>query len=103
MFRVSILYPNEPGKKFDWDHYINKHMVLAQERLEPFGLVRTEVDKAVTAEGPGASPFIGAGHLYFDSVEDFQKGFAEHGAEFMADMPNYTDIMPQIQISEIVK
>jgi hypothetical protein len=35
-------------------------------------------------------------------VEDFQKGMAAHGQELMADIPNYTNIPPTIQISEIV-
>jgi hypothetical protein len=33
---------------------------------------------------------------------DFQKGIAAHGTEIMGDIPNDTDISPQIQISEVV-
>jgi hypothetical protein len=36
------------------------------------------------------------------SGDDFQKEIAPHGTEIMGDIPNYTDISPQIQISEIV-
>ncbi len=36
-------------------------------------------------------------------LEEFQTGFFTHAAEFTADMPNYTDLVPQVQISEIVK
>jgi hypothetical protein len=35
-------------------------------------------------------------------VADFQKGIGTHSQEIMGDIPNYTDIAPQIQISEIV-
>jgi uncharacterized protein (TIGR02118 family) len=45
---------------------------------------------------------VAACHLYFNAVADFQKGIAAHGTEIMGDIPNYTDISPQIQISEIV-
>jgi hypothetical protein len=31
-----------------------------------------------------------------------EKGIGAHGAEIMGEIPNYTDISPQIQISEIV-
>ncbi len=41
------------------------------------------------------------GHLYFDSVEEFQTAFTPHAAEIMADIPNYTNIQPVIQISEV--
>ena len=103
MIRVSVLYANEAGKKFDADYYRNKHMPLAGERLKPFGLVRYEVDKGLAGGAPNApAPFIGACHFYFNSLEDFQKGMGAHGQELMADIPNYTNIGPTIQISEIV-
>ena len=47
MIRVTVLYPNESGKKFDMDYYTHKHMKLVSERLKTFGVVRTEVDKGV--------------------------------------------------------
>ena len=104
MIRVSVLYPHGPDKKFDWDYYINKHMVTADQQLGPFGLVRSEVDRGVGSAEPGApAPFVAIAHLYFNSMEDFQKAFSAHGAEAMADIPNFTDIQPQIQISDIVK
>jgi uncharacterized protein (TIGR02118 family) len=52
---------------------------------------------------PGApAPFVCVGHLYFNSVDDFQKGIVTHGKELMGDVPNYTNIQPRVQISEIV-
>jgi uncharacterized protein (TIGR02118 family) len=41
-------------------------------------------------------------HIFADSVEAFQKGFGPHAKEIMADIPNYTDIAPVMQISEVV-
>jgi uncharacterized protein (TIGR02118 family) len=41
------------------------------------------------------------GHLYFDSVADFQAAFGPHAAAIKADIPNYTDIQPTIQINEV--
>jgi uncharacterized protein (TIGR02118 family) len=103
MIRVTVLYPNESGKKFDVDYYINKHMKMVSERLKSFGLVRTEVDKGVAGGGPGApAPYVCIGHVYVSSVADFQKGMGAHGKEIMGDIPNYTNIQPTIQISEIV-
>jgi uncharacterized protein (TIGR02118 family) len=103
MIRVSVLYANEAGKKFDAEYYKNKHMKLAGERLKSFGLLRYEVDKGLAGGAPGAAaPFIGSCHFYFNSVEEFQKGMGAHGQELMADILNYTNIQPTIQISEIV-
>jgi uncharacterized protein (TIGR02118 family) len=98
MIRVSVLYPKEADKKFDFDYYINKHMVMAHQKLDPAGLVKSEVDKAADEN----SPFMAAGHLYFKSMEDFQNGFLPHLGDFGADLVNYTDVVPQLQISEII-
>jgi hypothetical protein len=32
MIRVSVLYPNESGKKFGHDYYANTHMPLTARR-----------------------------------------------------------------------
>lgn len=103
MVRISVLYPNEPGRKFDHDYYAEKHMPLVHRRLSPLGLLRYEVDKGLGgAASESKPPFVGACYLYFNSVEEFRNAMGKHGAELMGDVPNYTDIQPQIQISEIV-
>jgi uncharacterized protein (TIGR02118 family) len=38
--------------------------------------------------------------MVFDSVDAFQAAFGPHAKTIMADIPNYTDIQPTIQISE---
>jgi uncharacterized protein (TIGR02118 family) len=103
MIRVSVLYPNTPDGKFDLDYYTGKHMSLVTDRLKPLGLQRWEVDKGLAGGSPDApAPFVAVGHIYFNSVEEFQKAFGAHGAELMGDIPNFTNIEPQVQISEII-
>ena len=103
MIRVTVLYPNKLGGKFDHAYYAERHMKLVNEKLGPMGLVKTEIDMGVAGVPPGSSaPYVALGHLIFNSIEDFQKGFAAHGEELGSDRSNYTDIEPQVQISEIV-
>ncbi len=103
MIRVSVLYPMGEGKKFDATYYLQKHMPLVRERLGKAGLVRAEVDKGIAGGAPGApAPYVYIAHLYFNSIADFQKAMAVHGKEIMGDVPNYTNIPLQVQISEIV-
>jgi uncharacterized protein (TIGR02118 family) len=103
MIKVTVLYPNEEGKKFDMDYYTGTHMPLVHSRLDSMGLLRTEVEKGVSSADPNApAPFVAIGVLYFNTVEEVHEGFKTHGREVMGDIPNYTDISPQIQISEIV-
>lgn len=103
MVRISVLYPNEPGRKFDHEYYAKKHMPLVQKRLSALGLLRYEVDRGLAGATPESRPpFVGACYLYFNSAQEFRNAMGKHGAELMGDVPNYTDIPPQIQISEIV-
>lgn len=103
MIRVSVLYPGKEGAKFDHAYYAQKHMPLVKKRLGSMGLVRLEIDRGLRGGAPGApAPFVSVGHLYFHSAADFEKGMKVHGAELMGDAPNYTNIQPQVQVSEIV-
>jgi uncharacterized protein (TIGR02118 family) len=103
MIRVSVMYPSGEGKKFDYDYYVNKHMALVRNRIGGAGLRRLEVDRGVAGGAPGApAPLACVAHLYFDSVADFQAAMKPHGKELFADVPNFTDITPQVQIAEII-
>ncbi len=103
MIKVSVLYPNEEGKKFDMDYYTGKHMPLVHSRLDSMGLLRSEVEKGISSADPSApAPFVAIGVLYFSTTDEVHEGFKTHGHELIGDIPNYTDISPQFQISEVV-
>jgi uncharacterized protein (TIGR02118 family) len=102
MIKVSVLYPNGPGKRFDIDYYCRVHMPMVQERLGP-ALQRIAVERGLTGGEAGSSPpFLACGHLYFETVEAFQKAFAPQAGPILADIPNYTDATPVIQIGEVM-
>jgi len=101
MIKVTILYPNDKGSKFDIDYYCKKHMPMVQQKLGA-ACKKIAVDYGIEGGAPGSKPgFAAAGHLYCDSVEAFRAAFGPHAKEIMADIPNYTDIPPTIQISEV--
>jgi uncharacterized protein (TIGR02118 family) len=103
MIRISVMYPSAEGKTFDHRYYADKHMALVRERWGGMGLVRTEVDRGVGGGTPGApAPYIAVGHVYFNSLQAFQGASQAHGKELFADVPNFTNIPPQVQISEII-
>ena len=104
MIKVSVLYPNESGKKFDMDYFTNKHIPMVRQRLDGGGLLRSEFEGGISSADPSApAPFVAIGVLYFNVVEEVHEAFKTHGREIMGDIPNYTDIAPQIQISEVVE
>ena len=102
MVKISVMYPYNPGSRFDMAYYRDKHMPLVKARMGD-ALKFYTVDKGVSGGAPGSpATYAAAGHLHCDSVEAFQKGFGPHTKEIMGDIPNYTDIAPLIQISEVV-
>jgi uncharacterized protein (TIGR02118 family) len=101
MIKVSVLYPAGESTKFDMDYYCKSHMPMVQQKLGA-ACKNTAVELGLGGGAPGAPPTYAAmGHLYFDSVADFQAAFAPHAAAIMADIPNYTNVQPVIQISEV--
>jgi len=101
MIKVSVFYPYEEGKKFDMDYYLNSHIPMVQEKVG-VALKGGAVEQGLSGVAPGSpATYVAMGHLLFDSVEAFQSSFGPHSEAIMADIPNYTDIQPTIQISEV--
>ena len=102
MIKVSVMYPDRPGARFDHEYYRDKHMPLVKARMGG-SCNHYTVDKGIAGGAPGVpATYVGMCHIYCDSEEAFHAGFAPHAAEIMADIPNYTDQSPVIQISEVV-
>jgi uncharacterized protein (TIGR02118 family) len=101
MIRVSVFYPTQNGSKFDMDYYCKSHIPMVQQKLGA-ACKGVAVEHGLSGATPGSRPtFVAMGHLYFDSAEAFQAAFGPHAQEIMADIPNYTDIQPTIQLSEV--
>lgn len=102
MIKVHILYPNNPGVRFDMAYYTDRHMPMVQARI---GAACTgfTVDAGMAGGAPGqAAPYVAIGALMVTSVEAFGAAMGQHGAEIMGDISNYTDAQPIVQISEIL-
>jgi len=102
MIKVSVLYPNGEGKSFDMDYYCNTHVPMV-------GALLGDAVKGATVEkglGGGAtdSPatYTAMGNLYFNSMEEFGSSFGPNADKIMADLPNFTNIEPTVQISEVM-
>ena len=102
MIKVSVLYPQKPGARFDMDYYCDSHMPLVQSKLKP-ALKGMAVDKGLAGGAPGTPPsYVAMCHLWFDSVTTFERAFESSADAILSDIPNYTDIEPVVQISEVM-
>jgi len=60
------------------------------------------VEQGVAGGQPGAPiAYTVIAHLSFDSVDAFQGSFGPNAPQILGDVPNYTDIQPIVQISEV--
>ena len=101
MVKVSVLYPNTAGCKFDMTYYLAKHMPRVKQKLGA-ACKSMAVEEGIAGGAPGApATYVAMGHLYFDSSDAFQSAFGPHAQDILGDIPNYTNIQPTIQISEV--
>ena len=102
MIKANVLYPNVVGKKFDMDYYLNTHVPMVT------GLMGDALKGATIESGLGGgapespAPYIIVASMLFDSMEEFGAVFGANADKIMSDIPNFTDIEPSVQISEVV-
>ena len=103
MTKISILYPNHKGSRFDMNSYLNIHMPMSIERLSSAkGFRGVSVERGVSGTVLGSAPtYIAMCHFLFDSVEDFMVAFTPHASVLQGDISNYTDVEPTIQVNEV--
>ena len=102
MIKVTVMYANPPGARFNHDYYRDKHMPLVKARMGERCKYYT-VDKGMAGGAPDApAPYVAMCHIFCDSIDAFQEGFGPHAQGIMADIANYTDLSPVVQVSEVV-
>ena len=103
MIVVTVMYPESKVATFDMDYYLNTHLKLVDDKWGGMGLRGARVLKGIASSEPGSiAPYRVMAVVAFESSEDFQAAVAAHGEEIFGDLPNFTNITPVIQISEIV-
>ncbi|MEO0572707.1 MAG: EthD family reductase [Bacteroidota bacterium] len=101
--KVTILYPYSEGKTFDTDYYSNKHMPMVANLLGD-AMKGFSIDKGLAGGRPSYPiPYLAIGYLYFDKLSDYEESFAPSAKKIVSDIPNFTNIKPIIQISEILE
>lgn len=102
MIDVSILYPNEASATFDFDYYREQHMMMIQQKMAG-ACSHFTIEKSLQGPVPGSDPtYLAIGHLFFESLDAFTAAFGPHAKTIGADIANYTNLKPIIQISEVL-
>jgi uncharacterized protein (TIGR02118 family) len=98
MQRVTVAYPNKTDARFDFDYYMKKHIPFVAKLVGK----SIEVRRGISSTTGSPAAFVCVAAIPIDSVAAFQTVMAQHGAEILADIPNYTNIEPIIQFDEIL-
>ena len=102
MIKVSVMYPKGDGSHFNMEYYSTKHVQLVGSLLGD-ALKGASVENGLAGGAPGApAPYMAMGHMFFDTVEDFQTSFGPVADKIMGDLPNFTNVEPEVQVSEVV-
>jgi uncharacterized protein (TIGR02118 family) len=102
VIKVTVMYPYSEGARFDHDYYRDRHMPLVKSRLGS-ACAYYAVDKGVSGRAPGSPPaYVAMCAFFCDSIEAYEAALGPHRPEIVADIANYTDIAPVVQVSEVV-
>jgi uncharacterized protein (TIGR02118 family) len=96
MIRVTVCYPSGEGNTFDMEYYKTKHKEIVFRALP--GVERMDIDQGLDG------PYMAMGHLMFPSMEAMQAATGSPAAgEAQEDVKNFTNVQPQIQVSQVIE
>jgi len=103
LIKVSIMYPFAEGKRFNMEYYETKHMPMVAGFLGS-NLVKYTIEKGVASGIPNQPlPYMAIGTFYVKSLSDYQAAIGPNINRIRADFVNYTDVVPVILVSEVVR
>ena len=88
MIKVSVMYPNGPGARFDHAYSRDRHLPLIKARMGD-GLKYYTIHRGLmggTSQTP--APYIAMCHLVCESVQSYEASFGPHARELAGDVRN---------------
>jgi hypothetical protein len=101
VIKVSVLYPNTAGCKFDMEYYLTRCTCrwCSRSSAQPASAWRSK--KASPAARPGRLRPMSLWVISISTRPMPLTAFAPHAQSILADIPNYTNTQPTIQVSEV--
>ncbi len=98
---ISALYPNEAGSRFDGAYYRDRHTPFAIGLLSPHGLIGLRSTTGIAAIDGSPPAYWAISEMTFASRSAFDEALAHCGEDLFADIQNYTDVAPVLQVSSL--
>lgn len=97
---MQVLYPVGNDTTFDYDYYATKHMEIVGANMGP------HIDKVVVtkglAGGPDTPPAFHAVATIVCKDQAALDALLAASAPVMADIPNFTNVQPQLLLGEVI-
>lgn len=91
---ITILYPRTDDSTFDMGYYTSSHMPMFAEAV---GDACTGWGAATIADGKYAA----MGWMTVTDQASFDAAMKEHGGKVIGDVPNYTNVRPEMLVGEV--
>lgn len=100
MVKLTVMYPYQDGCRFDMDYYTNHHIAIHKEDPAVLGII---IEQGCNAFRNGETPgMVCVAHFFYESIGKLNESRTpEKGRRQLADLINFTDIVPVDQISEV--
>jgi uncharacterized protein (TIGR02118 family) len=103
LIKISVMYPYAEGNTFDMEYYEKKHMPMVASYLGT-NLVKYTIEKGISSGIPNQPlPYMAIGTFYVRSLSEYQAVIAPNRDAIRADIANYTNAVPVILVSEVVR
>ena len=93
MLVITILYPRTDDSTFDMDYYTSSHMPLLADVLG-------DACQGWGAASISSGKYAAMGWAMVTDKAAFDAAMGARGAEVMGDVPNYTNVQPELLVGE---
>ena len=97
---MQVIYPISDDTNFDMDYYLNTHMPIVGQHMGPH-IQSTLVTKGLGSPGGNAPGFYAVATIVFEDQNAFNAAMKVAGP-VMADVPNFTNVQPDVLIGEVI-
>ncbi|MDC0658414.1 EthD family reductase [Leisingera sp. SS27] len=98
---LQVIYPVSDGSHFDHGYYATTHMALVDQHIAPH--TQSIVVTKGLAGGPDVpAPFHAVATMVFANEAAMNTAMQAAGPA-LEDLPNFTNVQPQILIGEVVR
>lgn len=103
LIKISILYPYAEGKTFNMEYYEAKHMPMVAGYLGS-NLVKYTIDKGIPSGNPGQPLlYMAVGTFYVKNLSEYNAAIAPNLPAIREDFPKYTNVLPTVVVTEVIR